>query len=137
MDSAHLKSEWVKLDELKKALARLREALARPKDDIVRDSVIQRFEFTVELSWKVLQKQLKLSGVPDPLAPKAIFREAARLGLVSDPEAWIGFVDDRNLSSHTYKEDLAEKVYASAGRLPSFVDALIAAIEKSGSTLGS
>ncbi|MFN7685850.1 MAG: nucleotidyltransferase substrate binding protein [Oligoflexia bacterium] len=120
----------LRLDELKKALARLKEALALKKDDIVRDSTIQRFEFTVELSWKVLQRALKGAGVPDPQSPKALFREGARLGWVADPEAWIQFVDDRNLSSHTYKEDLAEKVYASASRLPPHVEALIRAIEK-------
>jgi nucleotidyltransferase substrate binding protein (TIGR01987 family) len=120
----------LQLGELRKALSRLREALALPKTDITRDSVIQRFEFTVELSWKALQKRLKTEGLSEALGPKNVFREGARLGFVADPEAWIGFVDDRNLSSHTYLEDLAEKVYASAVRLPSFADALLRALEK-------
>jgi len=119
----------IQLDELKKAARRLKEALALPKDDVVRDSTIQRFEFTVELSWKSLQRFLKSAGVMDPLTPKNVFREGARLGLVEDPEAWIGFIDARNLSSHTYKESLAEQVYASAQALPPFVDALIKKIE--------
>jgi nucleotidyltransferase substrate binding protein (TIGR01987 family) len=113
------------LDEVKRAVKRLREALALPKDDIVRDSVIQRFEFTVELSWKALHRRLRFEGLGDNLSPKNIFREGAKLSLVQDPEAWIQFIDDRNLSSHTYKEDLAERVYESARRLPPFVDALI------------
>jgi len=124
----------LKLDELKKALTRLKEAAHLPKTDIVRDSTIQRFEFTVELAWKVLQKQIRQSGLEDPVSPKAIFREGARLGLVQDPEAWIQFVDDRNLSSHTYKEDLAEKVYQSAVRLPPYADALIQAVEAANSS---
>lgn len=117
------------LQELRKANARLKEALALEKNDIVRDSVIQRFEFTVELSWKVLQKALRLSGLADPLSPKACFREAARLGWVADPEAWIKFVDDRNLSSHTYREELAEQVYKSAKKLPEYSDALIEKVQ--------
>ena len=120
----------LKLDELKKALHRLKEALAVPKSDIVRDSVIQRFEFTVELSWKVLQRHLKSSGVVESLTPKNVFREAARLGIVKDPEAWIKFVDARNLSSHTYKESLAEEVYASALLLPPYAEELVQAIER-------
>lgn len=120
----------LKLDELKKALQRLIEALALPKTDIIRDSVIQRFEFTVELSWKVLQRYLKASGVVDQLTPKSTFREAARLGIVNDPEAWIRFIDARNLSSHTYKEALAEEVYASAQALPPYAQELVAFIER-------
>jgi nucleotidyltransferase substrate binding protein (TIGR01987 family) len=121
----------LKLDELKKALDRLKEALAVPKSDIVRDSVIQRFEFTVELSWKVLQRYLKFSGVGEPLTPKNVFREAAKLGIVKDPKTWIRFVDARNLSSHTYKESLAEEVYAGALLLPPYAEGLVQAIERS------
>ncbi len=128
-----LDKQVVLLGELKKALARLREALALPKDDVVRDSVIQRFEFTVELSWKVLHRFLKNSGLSESLTPKATFREAARFGYVSEPEAWIEFVDQRNLSSHAYREDLAEEVYASAVKLPDFVDKLINALERDSS----
>lgn len=109
---------------------RLRESLALPKNDIVRDSVIQRFEFTVELSWKVLHKVLKASGVSEALTPKNVIREGARLGLIADPEAWIQFLEDRNLTSHTYKENLAERVYASAQRIPPFVDALLASVDR-------
>lgn len=116
---------------IKKALARLREVLQLPKDDVVRDSTIQRFEFTVELSWKVLQRHLRNAGYNEPLTPKNTFREAARLGIISDPEAWIAFIDARNLSSHTYRETLAEEVYASAQALPSFVDELVERIEES------
>ncbi len=124
-----MKKQDIQLDELKKALSRLEEALALPKNDIVRDSVIQRFEFTVELSWKALQKFLQASGIPETLTPKNVFREAAKLNLVNDPEAWIKFIDDRNLSSHTYRESLAEQVYASAQKLPPFANGLVKALE--------
>jgi nucleotidyltransferase substrate binding protein (TIGR01987 family) len=126
-----MNKEEIQLHELKKALNRLSEALALPKNDIVRDSVIQRFEFTVELSWKALQKFLKASGISEGLTPKNVFREAAKLNLVNDPEAWIKFIDDRNLSSHTYRESIAEKVYATAQKLPPFAEALLKALEES------
>ncbi len=124
-----MEAKDLQLSELKKAIARLKEALALPKNDIIRDSTIQRFEFTVELSGKVLQRYLRASGVSDTLSPKSAFREAARLGIVKDPEPWLGFIDARNLSSHTYKESLAEQVYASAQALPPFADELVAYIE--------
>jgi nucleotidyltransferase substrate binding protein (TIGR01987 family) len=125
-----MKFKDVQLDELKKAVIRLKESLALPKTDITRDSTIQRFEFTVELSWKVLQKYLKAQGVKESASPKGIFREAARLNIVNDPEAWLHFIDERNISSHTYKEALADQVYGSAQKLPEFVDQLLAALEK-------
>jgi nucleotidyltransferase substrate binding protein (TIGR01987 family) len=120
----------LKLEELKKALCRLKEALAVPKSDIVRDSVIQRFEFTVELSWKVMQRYLRASGVTEQLTPKNVFREAAKLGIVKDPVPWLKFIDARNLSSHTYQESLAEEVYAAALLLPPYAEELVQAIEQ-------
>jgi nucleotidyltransferase substrate binding protein (TIGR01987 family) len=119
----------LQLDELKKALEKLKEALALDKTDIVRDSIIKRFEFTVELSWKALQRFLSISGISEVLTPKNVFREGSRLGLVDDPEAWIRFVDARNLSSHTYKESLAEEVCARAREIPTYVQELIHKIE--------
>ena len=41
--------------ELKDAVLRLEEAIAQPENDMIRDSVIQRFEFSFELAWKTLQ----------------------------------------------------------------------------------
>lgn len=120
----------VNLSELKKALSRLKEAIALPKDDIVRDSVIQRFEFTVELSWKTLSKKLKAEGVTEQLSPKSVIREAARLGYLNNPDAWMIFLDDRSLSILSYREDLAEKVYQSACNLPAFVDDLVTKLER-------
>lgn len=98
---------------------------------MVRDATIHRFTFTVGLSGKVLQRYLRNAGYNEPLTPKNTIREAARLGIISDPEAWIALIDGRNLSSHTYREALAEEVYASAQALPSFVDELVDRIEQS------
>lgn len=120
----------IKLDELKRAVTRLKEALGVAKNDIVRDSVIQRFEFTVELSWKALHRFLRASGISEALTPKNTFREGAKLGLVSDPEAWLRFVDARNLSSQTYKEELAEQVYGQAQAIVPFVEELLLRLER-------
>jgi nucleotidyltransferase substrate binding protein (TIGR01987 family) len=100
----------VKTEELKKAVHRLLEALAQPKNDFIRDSVIQRFEFSVELSWKTAKKVM---GTPTT-APKDLIREMAQNGYVSDVDTWLRAIDMRNLSSHTYKENLAEQVYSFA-----------------------
>lgn len=114
------------LNELIRANERLKDALAQPKNDYLRDSVIQRFEFTVELSWKSLGKALQILGLTGGLAPKSIVREGASLGLVAKPDRWLKFIDDRNRTSHSYRESVAEEVYATAKEVPLEVDDLIA-----------
>ncbi len=96
--------------EFEKALKSLDEALREPKTSIVRDASIQRFEFCVELAWKTAKKMLGTSSS----APKLVIREMADNGLIDQPEEWFAFLEARNLSSHTYKEALAEKVYTVA-----------------------
>lgn len=90
-----------------KAVDKLKSAVAQPKDEFLRDSVIQRFEFCVELSWKVSKKVMGTSTT----APKDVVREMAQNSLVADVQLWLEAIDMRNLSSHTYNEELAEKVY--------------------------
>jgi len=92
------------------AVGKLEDALKQKKDEFIRDSVIQRFEFSVELAWKTARR---LMGTPTT-APKDIVREMAQSGYIEAVETWLTAIDMRNLSSHTYKEDVAEKVYAFA-----------------------
>jgi nucleotidyltransferase substrate binding protein (TIGR01987 family) len=100
----------VSVEEYTKAIKSLREALALPKNDIVRDATIQRFEFCVELAWKTAKKIMGTSTS----APKQVIREMAQNGYIDNVELWFDFLEDRNLSSHTYDEVLAEKVFATA-----------------------
>lgn len=97
-------------DEFKKAVTKLKEALDQPKNDFIRDSVIQRFEFCVELSWKTSKKIMGTASS----APKEVVREMAQNGYIANIEIWLKSIDMRNISSHTYKEDLAELVYSFA-----------------------
>ena len=61
------------------------------------------------------------------LWPRDCFREAFSYGLLSDEEAWVQMLQDRNLSVHTYNEELANQLYA---RLPRYVPALRNLVEK-------
>ena len=100
----------VNLDELSKVLVSLEEALTVEKTDISRDASIQRFEFCVELSWKSAKKVMGTSAT----APKQVIREMAQSGFIEDVEFWLKSIDQRNLSSHTYNEKLAEEVFTFA-----------------------
>jgi len=100
----------VNTEEYEKALIALRKALEEPKTDLVRDASIQRFEFCVELAWKTAKKKLGTLST----GPKVIIREMAQQKLIDDVDKWFDYLEARNLSSHTYKEALAEKVYSVA-----------------------
>lgn len=105
----------ISVEELEKASATLNEALDFAKNNhshevqfkIARDACIQRFEYCIELSWKVSVK--KLGSLTK--FPKQAVREMARADLVSSAELWLDFIEARNNSSHSYDEDVAAKVY--------------------------
>jgi nucleotidyltransferase substrate binding protein (TIGR01987 family) len=107
-----LKSFWA-------AVERLEEALSLPKGAVVRDSAIKRFELCFELSWKVIQSFLRDRGLTCR-SPRDCLREAFSYGLLAEEEVWVRMIQDRNLSVHTYNEELANQLYS---RLPRYLPA--------------
>lgn len=107
-----------KLFNFSKALQRLKEAaeVFKQKDtgDVIRDGLIQRFEFTYELSWKTTKEYLEDIGIVDKNSPKVIFREAYSQKLIENEENWLLMLNDRNQTSHVYQEKMAEEI---AGRI--------------------
>jgi len=93
-----------------KALARLREALDADETAMVRDALIQRFEFTYELAWKSMFYWLRDQGEKTPEMASAVFQAAFRCQLVEDPRVWEQTKDSRNETSHTYNEAKAIEV---------------------------
>lgn len=89
---------------------------AAPDDEELRDAVIQRFEFTMDLAWKLLQRYLKEAGTPEHeiRTKRDLFREGARLGLLMNPASWFGYYEARNATSHAYNPEIAAQVYRSA-----------------------
>ncbi len=101
---------YLALDRLKEATNRLEEALPRVKDDLDRDGVIQRFEFTFELFWKTLKFILEYQGI-SCASPRQCLKEAFKMGLIEDDEIFLDMLSDRNLSSHVYEEKIAEEIF--------------------------
>ncbi len=97
--------------QLARATDRLEAVLQQPKDEFMRDSAIQRFEFCFELSWKVLKSYLEEQGL-EARSPRESIRGAFTTGLLPNDPDWLAMTELRNLSSHTYNEWLAERVYA-------------------------
>ena len=110
------------LSSWKRALSSLERAIARsassPGDEELRDAVIQRFEYSYELSWKMLKRHSE-EVVPDSesvdrLSFKELMREAAERGLIPAVEPWIEYRYQRNFASHGYDEEKARAVHKSA-----------------------
>ncbi len=106
--------------DLENANARLQEALALEPSRINKDATIQRFEFTIELSWKTMQSAARFMG-EDAVSPRDAVRLDARMNLISNPESWISLLNARNLTVHVYREDIADNVYEEAKKLPALV----------------
>lgn len=121
------------LSPLNKALAALQAALAQPKNEFVRDAVIQRFEYTYELAWKMLKRHLAESegaAAIDPLSRKDLFRMGGERGIVENVEAWLTYHRARNETSHTYDEDKAERVYDVARQFAGDAEKLLRELER-------
>ena len=100
----------VKIDNFQRALNRLDEAVQRAKDDLDKDGVIQRFEFTVELLWKVLKAILAYQGI-ECYSPRNCIKEAYKTYLIDDDEIILDMLEDRNKSSHVYSETISEEIF--------------------------
>lgn len=102
-----------KFVNLEKACNRLKEAcdVYDGKNDMIRDSVIHRFEFTYELTHKTLQELMKYEGVTlENTFPRTIFKKAYANGVIEEEKVWIRLMEDRNATSHIYNEKLADEI---------------------------
>lgn len=103
---------YTKLDNFEKAYARLKEGSNRydGNDDLMRDGLIQRFEFTFELAWKTLQAVFEDEGLIGLNSPKRILREAFATEVIGNEELWLSMLDDRNATVHIYNEMTAVRI---------------------------
>ena len=100
-------------DETEKALKTLRDISQGPYSVIVRDAAIQRFEYTFEAFWKFLRDYLREYEGITCNSPKSCFREAISAGLINEEQTMtcLEMTDDRNLTSHTYIEEVADQIF--------------------------
>lgn len=112
-----------RLASCRRAVSTLDEVLQMEISIIVRDASIQRFEYSFESLWKLLKAYLdQYEGIVCN-SPKRCFREALKVGLLSvqEAETCLVMTDDRNLTSHTYIEAVAEAIY---GKIPSYLNVM-------------
>jgi len=71
------------------ALNRLEELILIPEEkapEFLQDAIIQRFEFSIELYWKVLKKLLLSQGI-DSNTPRDTLGKAFQNDLIDDEES--------------------------------------------------
>jgi nucleotidyltransferase substrate binding protein (TIGR01987 family) len=109
---------WIqRLMRFSQALAQLRDANAlaqsRALSKLEEQGMIQAFEYTHELAWKVLKDFLESRGGQNLYGPRDVTRLAFQMGLIMDGDTWMAMIESRNLTSHTYDEDTAQKILKS------------------------
>ena len=101
-----------------KALAKLGQAvdivswrleLADEIDELLQEGLIQRFEYTRELVWKVMKDYAEYQGYTDIRGSRDAIRKALQM-LIED-KRWMETIEDRNLTSHNYDDDVASEIY--------------------------
>ena len=111
-------------DQLKKAISRLEEMLNAYKDDTadrteleqdaIQDSLVKRFEYTLEVAWKSCKRYLFEEGFVEAAtgSPKSIMRLAFEHGIIQNSKNWIEYINARQDTSHDYSEEKADHVLA-------------------------
>ena len=100
-----------RLTNYQRALSQLQKAVklrqTRELSELEQQGLIQAFEFTHELAWKVMKDYLRSLGNDTVIASRDSTRAAFAAELVQNGEAWMDMILGRNLSSHTYNLDIA------------------------------
>ena len=101
-----------KIENFEKTIKQLKAFCLMPiENDRDKAGIIQAFEFTFEQSWKSLQKKLGDLGINAP-SPKQAYSQAMSQNWIEakDEENWLQMIQDRNSTSHTYKQELANQI---------------------------
>jgi nucleotidyltransferase substrate binding protein (TIGR01987 family) len=106
----------LKKEQTQRALSSLEELVFKyaqnQTDVILRDALIQRFEYSTEAFWKYLKAYLQTEHNLSANSPREVIRTGLTAKLYSEQtsQELLQMLDDRNLTSHTYVEELAESI---------------------------
>ncbi len=108
-----------RLQNFTKAYGLLHEILSQHSDitvlePIIKEGIVQRFEYTFELAWKTLKDKMQADGIElQLLSPRAILKLAFQSRYIDQIEIWLKMVSDRNLMAHAYDLATSDKVLHS------------------------
>lgn len=96
----------------RKAYLKLTEFIEKDdKSEMSKAAIIHAYEYTFELWWKTVQRYLEYVESVQDYGPNATIKNAFQYNLIQDGQMWMDMLKDRNLTSHTYKEDIADDIY--------------------------
>ncbi len=81
-------------------------------DEIIKEGLIQRFEYTHELAWNLMKDYAEYQGNSTVGGSRDATREAFELKLFTNGHVWMDMIDSRNKTSHTYNQITANQIYA-------------------------
>ena len=123
---------WIqRFNNYEKAFLRLKEAVSQKQlNELERNGLVQRFEFTIDLSWKVMKDFLEYKGFDFKPSPRDTFRQAFESGYIDYAQALIDGLDIRNELSHDYSEEkfikaektLKEEIFPALEKLYHFFE---------------
>ncbi|MBP3669104.1 MAG: nucleotidyltransferase substrate binding protein [Bacteroides sp.] len=79
-------------------------------DELLQEGLIQRFEYTHELAWKVMKDYAEYQGYTDVRGSRDAIRKALEMNLIDD-KRWMETIEDRNLTVHNYDNEIALEIY--------------------------
>lgn len=88
------------------------EDLGYVVDELIKEGVIQRFEYTHELAWNVMKDYAFFQGNSTVGGSRDATREAYKLQLIEHADVWMDMIQSRNKTSHTYDENTANEIFA-------------------------
>lgn len=78
---------------------------------IIKEGIIQRFEFTHELAWKVMKDFLEYEGYQNITGSRSATQGAFNIDLLKNGQAWMDMIESRNRTVHTYQENILQQEY--------------------------
>lgn len=90
--------------QLKSAVQRVNEL-----DELAKEGLVQRFEYSFELAWKTLKDYLESKG-EEVKFTRDVLKKAFQFNLVKNGEVWLDMLEKRNLMSHTHNEEIFSEV---------------------------
>ncbi len=111
---------WLqRFNNYRKALKKLGQAVdivsekmewGQEVDDLLQEGLIQRFEYTHELAWKVMKDYAEYQGYTDIKGSRDAFRKGLEMGII-DSVKWMESIEDRNQTSHNYDDETANEIF--------------------------
>ncbi|UZO79792.1 nucleotidyltransferase substrate binding protein [Aquimarina sp. ERC-38] len=92
--------------------------------NIVKQGIIQSFEYTYELAWNVMRDYAEYQGSPNIPGSRSAIREALQMGIIKEGKTWMDMVESRVRTTHTYHKDTADAIFSKIMKdyLPLFKD---------------